>query len=103
VSNFTEDDFAVAHASLECHYFFNRCFFNPDYQLINDIDKIRHIPTTIIHARYDMMCPFEAAWKLHKAFPEADFIVVPDAGHSAREPGNMAAIIAASNKHLTSS
>lgn len=100
LATFAEDDFAVAHALLECHYFFNRCFLNPEDLLLRDMGKIRHIPGTIIHARYDMMCPIETAWELHKAWPEAEFVIVPDAGHSAREPSNISAIVTATNKHL---
>lgn len=99
VADFSKDDFAVAHALLECHYFVNQCFLKPD-QLLSNIGKIRHIPSTIIHARYDLVCPMETAWELHKAFPEADFVIVPDAGHSAKEPSNTRAVIAATKKHL---
>jgi proline iminopeptidase len=99
VADFAQEEFAVAHALLECHYFVNQCFFNPEDQLLREADRIRHIPSTIIHARYDMMCPMETAWELHKALPEAEFVLVPDSGHSGREPGNSRAIIAASDKH----
>jgi proline iminopeptidase len=100
VSTFVEDDFALAHALLECHYFANQCFLKEDGELLSNAGIIRHIPSTIIHARYDVMCPLETAWELHKALPQAEFIVVPDAGHSAREPSNARAITLASDKHL---
>jgi len=68
------------------HYLKNGCFLEEGH-LLKDIGKIRHIPAVIIHGRYDLTCPFESAWALHQAWPEADFRIVPDAGHSWREPG----------------
>lgn len=55
---------------------------------VSQIDKIRHIPAVIVQGRYDVVCPATTAWELHKVWPEAEFHLVPDAGHSAREPGN---------------
>jgi proline iminopeptidase len=82
-----EDRFALAFARIECHYFVNRGFFDRETQLLDDIGKIRHIPSVIIQGRYDVVCPMVTAWALHRAFPEAVLRVVPDAGHSAFEPG----------------
>jgi proline iminopeptidase len=82
-----EDRFALAFARIECHYFVNRGFFDRETQLLDDIGKIRHIPCVIIQGRYDVVCPMVTAWALHRAFPEAVLRVVPDAGHSAFEPG----------------
>ncbi len=98
----TENDWAIQHALLECHYFVNRCFLEKDDQLLENIGRIRHIPTTIIHGRYDLICPVETAWLLHNSFPEAEFIVVPDAAHSAKEASNAKRIIQASDKNLLS-
>lgn len=83
----TENDraFALAISRIECHYFMNEVI-PPQHSLLKGIDKIRHIPGIIIHGRYDMICPLQAGYKLHHAWPEAKFIVVPDAGHSAFDP-----------------
>lgn len=96
-AEFTEDFHAVALARVECHYFLNNCFFKTDNWLIENVDKIRHIPAVIIQGRYDMVCPFESAWDLHKAWPEAKLEVIPDAGHSASEPGILDALIRATD------
>ncbi len=85
--HFGNPKIAEAFARIECHYFINRGFFDDENQLLNNIDKIRHIPTVIVQGRYDVVCPMRSAWDLHRAFPEAEFIVVPDSGHSMTEPG----------------
>jgi proline iminopeptidase len=94
--------FATAFARIECHYFVNGCFMRNDNQLLEDIGRIKHIPTTIVQGRYDMVCPITTAYELHRAFPEADFVVVADAGHSMSEPGIRKALIAASDKYAQS-
>ncbi|WVY93681.1 hypothetical protein V8G54_032769 [Vigna mungo] len=94
-----DDYFSLAFARIENHYFVNKGFFPTDSYLLDRIDKIRHINTTIVQGRYDMCCPMMSAWDLHKAWPEADFRVVPDAGHSANEPGITAELVAA-NENL---
>ena len=91
--DFTEDSHADALSRIECHYFQNKCFFKTDNYLIENVGKIRHIPAVIIHGRYDLVCPFETAWELHKAWPEAAFEIIPDAGHSASEVGIVDALI----------
>jgi proline iminopeptidase len=93
---FERPDFALAFARIECHYFVHDSFLKPD-QLLRDIDQIRHIPGVIIQGRYDVVCPARSAWDLHRAWPEAEFHVVPDAGHSATEPGIAAKLIEATN------
>lgn len=98
VRKFGEDLFALALARIECHYFVNGGFFeNPD-QLLHDVDKIRHIPCVIVQGRYDVVCPMTTAWSLHRAWPEAAFHVVPDAGHSAFEPGIARILVAATDQ-----
>jgi proline iminopeptidase len=82
-----EDEFALAFARIECHYFVHGGFFEHDDQLLRHVDRIRHIPTTIVQGRYDVVCPMRSAWDLHRAWPEADLRIVQDAGHSAFEPG----------------
>jgi proline iminopeptidase len=86
---------ALSLARIECHYFVNNSFFPTENYLLENIDKIRHIPTVIVQGRYDMVCPIRSAWDLHCAFPEAKFIVVPDAGHSVGEPGITSALVGA--------
>lgn len=98
VDRFGRDEFALAFARIEAHYFVNRGFFECDGQLLRDVGKIRHIPTTIIQGRYDVVCPMDSAWALHRAWPEAELIVVPDAGHAAYEPGISRALIAATDR-----
>jgi proline iminopeptidase len=82
-----EDRFALAFARIECHYFVNHGFFDRETQLLDEIGKIRHIPCVVVQGRYDVVCPMSTAWALRRAFPEAVLRIVPDAGHSAFEPG----------------
>lgn len=95
--HFSADDFVIAFARIENHYFMNKGFFE-DNQLIRDAYKIRHIPTVIIQGRYDMCTPMQAAWELHQALPEADFQMIDDAGHAFTEPGILKALITATDK-----
>jgi proline iminopeptidase len=97
-AHFTEEARADSIARVECHYFLNRCFFKTDNWLIEHVPMIRHIPGVIIHGRYDVVCPFENAWDLHKAWPEAAFEVIQDAGHAASEPGITDALIRATEQ-----
>jgi proline iminopeptidase len=92
------DAFALAFSRIECHYFVNGGFFEKDTLLLDEVARIRHIPTVIVQGRYDVVCPMESAWALHRAFPEADLRVVPDAGHSAFEPGNLHELILATDR-----
>ncbi|HEY6867714.1 MAG TPA: prolyl aminopeptidase, partial [Candidatus Eisenbacteria bacterium] len=94
-----EDAVALAMARIECHYFVNRGFFSSEDQLLRGVDRIRHIPGTIVQGRYDIVCPIETAWDLHRAWPEADLVVTPDSGHSAFEPGNSRALVAATDRY----
>jgi proline iminopeptidase len=97
--HFEEDEFALSMARVECHYFVNRGFLETDEQLLRAVDRIRHIPGTIVQGRYDVVCPIDSAWALHRAWPEADFIISPDSGHSAFEPGNCRALVAATDRY----
>lgn len=90
---FSESQFADAFARIECHYFVNKGFFDVEDQLLIHCDRIRHLPTVIVQGRYDVVCPMMSAWELHQALPQAEFIVVPDAGHSMSEPGIRSALI----------
>lgn len=96
--HYEEDEFALAFARIEAHYFANKGFFEADGQLLRDAGKIRHIPGVIVQGRYDVVCPIFSAWALHRAWPEADLIISPDAGHSAWEPPNCRALVAATDK-----
>jgi len=96
--HFEEDEFALAFARIECHYFTHKGFFETDDQLLRDAHKIRHIPGVIVQGRYDVVCPMESAWALHRAWPEADFLITPDSGHSAFEAPNSRALVAATDK-----
>jgi proline iminopeptidase len=89
---------ALSLARIECHYFMNNCFFQTPNYLLENVGKVRHIPTVIVQGRYDVVCPITSAWDLHKAFPEAELIVVPDAGHSVSEPGIISALVGAMDK-----
>lgn len=95
---FTGDEMAVAVARIESHYFINKCWWRTDNQLIEDVDRIRHIPTVIVHGRYDVVCPVKNAFDLHDAFPEAELRIIPDAGHGFDEPGILKALMAAVEK-----
>ncbi|HEV7122571.1 MAG TPA: prolyl aminopeptidase [Rhodanobacter sp.] len=93
-----EDEFALAFARIECHYFVNGGFFAHDDHLLRHIESIRHMPAVIVQGRYDVVCPLRSAWDLHRAWPEADLRIVQDAGHSAFEPGNMHELIEATDR-----
>jgi len=86
VARHEDDDAALAIARIEAHYFVNDGFL-PEGQLLAELPRIRHIPCTIVQGRYDVVCPPITADALAQAWPEAEYIVVPDAGHSVREPG----------------
>ncbi len=97
-ARFGEDRFAEAFARIECHYFVNGGFFDVDDLLLRNIDRIRHIPAVIVQGRYDVVCPMKSAWDLHRAWPEAQLIVVSDAGHSMSEYGISSALIEAGDR-----
>lgn len=91
------DRFALAFARIENHYFVNRGFFECDDQLLRDAHKLAAIPAVIVQGRYDVVCPLRSAWDLHRAWPQAKLEIVPDAGHSAFEPGNIDALVRATD------
>ncbi|HWU42516.1 MAG TPA: hypothetical protein VN132_03725, partial [Bdellovibrio sp.] len=98
VDEFDDPDYALSFARIECHYFMNKAFFKTDNWLLENIEKIRGIPGEIVQGRYDVVCPAKSAWELHKAWPEANFTIVSDAGHAAAEPGIRSALIKATEK-----
>ena len=95
---FAMAEFAEAFARIECHYFVNKGFFERENLLLENIDRIRHLPGVIVQGRYDVVCPMKSAWELHQAWQEAELIVIPDAGHSVSEPGIKDALIQATDR-----
>jgi proline iminopeptidase len=95
---FGSPEFALALARIEAHYFVNRGFFSHENQLLDGVERIRAIPGVIVHGRYDVVCPIDTAFELHRRWPEADFRIVQDAGHSAYEAGITAELIAATDR-----
>ncbi len=97
IAAFSGASMSFALARIETHYFVNDLFISDD-ALIDAIDRIRHLPCIIVQGRYDMVCPMVTADELHAAWPEADYVIVPDAGHSAMEPGIRSALIRATER-----
>ncbi|MEQ8972078.1 MAG: prolyl aminopeptidase [Coleofasciculus sp. C1-SOL-03] len=98
MQKFSKSDFAEAFARIECHYFINKGFFESEDQLLQNVDRIRHIPGVIVQGRYDVVCPMISTWELHQVWSEAELIVVPDAGHAMTEPGIRSALLEATDK-----
>jgi len=101
VAHFASDVVALGLARMEAHYFRHNIFL-PTNSLLDDIGRIRHIPAVIVQGRYDAVCPVVSAHDLHHAWPEADYIIVPDAGHSAWEPGICAELVRAMERFKSS-
>ncbi|XP_035825673.1 probable proline iminopeptidase isoform X2 [Aplysia californica] len=95
----TEPTWSLQFARIECHYFVNGGFFESGSHLLDNVDKIRSIPATIVQGRYDMVCPATSAWELHKRWPEADFFMIPDSGHNSNEPGTRTKLLDATDKY----
>jgi proline iminopeptidase len=88
---------ALSLARIECHYFINASFLEPD-QILARAERLREIPGVIVHGRYDVVCPVEQAFALHQAWPQARLEVIADAGHSATEPGIVDALVRATDE-----
>ncbi len=97
-ADFTGDEFADSTARIECHYFVHNTFFDTDNWLVENVDAIRHIPCIMVQGRYDIPCPIEGAWDLHRAWPEAELEIIPDAGHASTESGILDALIRATDR-----
>ena len=97
VSTFTEPFTAVSLSRIECHYFMNNSFLEPN-QILNNAPKLADIPGVIVQGRYDIVCPMESAWELSKAWPAAELHIIPDAGHSATESGIIDALVRATRQ-----
>ena len=98
VAAFGAPDYAIAFARIETHYFQNRGFFDRDDQLIANAGRLKAIPGVIIHGRYDLCTPISIAWDLHKAWPEASYRPVDDAGHAMTEPGIIHELVTATEE-----
>ncbi|OYV48443.1 MAG: prolyl aminopeptidase [Acidocella sp. 20-58-15] len=94
VSAFAQDRAAIGLARIEAHYFEHDLFL-PEGGLLGHMEALRQIPGEIVQGRYDMICPAKSAFDLMAAWPAARLTLVPDAGHSALEPGIRTALIAA--------
>lgn len=90
--------FALSFARIESHYFVHGGFFETDDQLLRDASRLRGIPGVIVHGRYDVVCPVQNAWELHKAWPESRLTISPTSGHSAFESENVDALIEATDE-----
>lgn len=101
IARFDEPHLALSLARIECHYFVNGAFFDTDNWLIENVGRIRQIPAVIVQGRYDVVCPIMSAWDLHLSWPEADFHIIQDAGHSVSEPGIVSALIEATDRFRT--
>jgi proline iminopeptidase len=89
--------FALSFARIESHYFVHGGFFDVEDQLLRDAHRLQGIPGVIVHGRYDVVCPIQNAWDLHKAWPQATLAISPNAGHSAYEAENAAALVEATD------
>ncbi len=98
---FDADEFALALARIETHYFVNHGFFSSESELLDRVELIRKIPAVIVQGRYDVVCPIVTAWELCRRWPEAALKIVPDAGHSAFEPGIVHELVSATDRYLS--
>jgi len=98
VSAYRQDRMALGLARIEAHYFLNQMFLDSD-ALLRGIEKIRHLPCTMVQGRYDIVCPIITAEEISRAWPDAHYVIVPDAGHSAMEPGIRRALLEATERY----
>lgn len=96
--DFSDPTFAAAFAAIECHYFQNGGFLAEDGWILQQARRLKDIPGVIVQGRYDICTPFRTAWDLHQAWPEAEFVVIHDAGHTGSEPGIMDAMRRAASR-----
>lgn len=94
VNHFGAPYTALSLARIEAHYFMNNSFLEPN-QILRDAERLKGIPGIIVHGHYDVICPLENAWQLHQAWADSNLHIVPDAGHSATEPGILNRLIEA--------
>ncbi len=102
IDEFEDPTHALQFARIECHYFMNNAFFKTNNWLIENLDKLKNIPITIIQGRYDIVCPMRSAWDLHLALGKLNIPhtmkIIQDAGHSANEAGIKSTLIDYTNK-----
>lgn len=92
------DEFSLAFARIEAHYFVNDAWLTGGKELLSHVDEIRNIPSVIVQGRYDVVCPVKSAWDLHQLWPEAELRIVADSGHSAGEPGIVHELVMATDR-----
>ncbi len=101
VANFGEDRFAAAFAAIECHYFINKGFMAHDGALLDGLETMKHLPGIIVQGRYDVVTPPATAFELARRWPRAELHMIPDAGHTAMEPGISDALVRATDKFIS--
>ena len=99
VEHFSDPHTALSLARIEAHYFVNDAFLEPN-QILRDATRLADIPGILVQGRYDLICPVQSAWDLHRAWPRAELQIVPDAGHAASEPGIVDALVKATRRML---
>jgi len=97
VNNFINPHVALSVARIECHYFMNNTFLEPN-QILNNAYLLEGIPSTIVHGRYDIVCPLDNATALHKLWPGSELQIIRDAGHASTELGIINALVSATNR-----
>ena len=97
VNHFSNPHTALSLARIECHYFINNSFL-VDNQILDNVERLKNIPGVIVQGRYDVICPMESAWELHKAWSNSKLDIINDAGHSASELGITNALILAADE-----
>ena len=97
LEQYSDIHFALALTAIETHYI-NHHYFIDENQILANAHKIRHIPTYLVHGRYDMIYPLDGAWELHQVMSASNLRIVRDAGHTDREPGIIDALITASKE-----
>ncbi len=100
LEKFGEDRFALAFANIECHYFINKGFMPHDGALLDGMDNIKDLAGTIVQGRYDVITPPATAFELARRWPKAELNIIPDAGHSALEPGIIDALVRSTDKFI---
>lgn len=100
IADFESDAVCLGIGRLEAHYMLNGAFMQED-QLLNNVDRIRHLPAVIVQGRYDVICPPISAYRLQQAWPEAKFHMVGNAGHAAMEPGIATELVRATEQFKT--
>ena len=101
VDEFSDPKFALAFAQIENHYFVNKGFFASESQLLDDIEKVKHIPCSIIQGRYDIVCPAASAWEVHSRWPISELLIADTSGHSAFEDQISSLLVKSTNKYIS--